>query len=192
MAECGSSYRWASPFANGARFCILVFSEFVSRAGISIRTDPTARRARAKHLRLDVARKDYRRPTEAIDLSALWFRSIASLWFLSIAVLSFVSVGSSLSGPKHWGVDGSVHAAMFLVLTVGPGLFVRSATALVVAAVVTLSLAVGLEIAQAARNGASLEGADIFANLLGIAAGVALVVIVRGRIRRLRAGAEDG
>ncbi len=70
----------------------------------------------------------------------------------------------------------------------GPGLFVRSVTTLVVAALITLGLAVGLETAQAAHNQTPLERADIVANLLGFAAGMMLVVFVRWRVRRRRVG----
>ena len=135
-----------------------------------------------------MASKDYRRATGALDISVPWFRSIAGLWLLSIAALSFVSVNPSFSGPKQWVVDGSMHAAIFLALALVPGLFVRSASTLIVAALITLGLAVGLETAQAARNQAPLERADIFANLLGFAAGTMLVVFVRWRVRRRRVG----
>ena len=135
-----------------------------------------------------MASKDYRRATGALDISVPWFRSIAGLWLLSIAALSFVSVDPSFSGPKQWVVDGSMHAAIFLALALVPGLFVRSASTLIVAALITLGLAVGLETAQAARNQAPLERADIFANLLGFAAGTILVVFVRWRVRRRRVG----
>ncbi len=135
-----------------------------------------------------MARKDYRRATGALDISVPWFRSIAGLWLLSIAALSFVSIDPSFSGPKQWVVDGSMHAAIFLALALVPGLFVRSASTLIVAALMTLGLAVGLEIAQAARIEAVLERADIFANLLGFAAGIVLVTLVRWRVRRRRVG----
>ena len=81
-----------------------------------------------------MASKDYRRATGALDISVPWFRSIAGLWLLSIAALSFVSVDPSFSGPKQWVVDGSMHAAIFLALALVPGLFVRSASTLIVAA----------------------------------------------------------
>lgn len=136
-----------------------------------------------------MASNDYRRATGAVDLSVPLFRSVAGLWLLSIALLSFVSVDPSFSGPKQWVVDGSMHAAIFLALTLAPGLFVRSVLALVVAALITLGLAVGLEAAQAVHNEAPLERGDILANLFGFAVGMTLVVVVRWKVRRLRAGA---
>lgn len=81
-----------------------------------------------------------------------------------------------------------MHAVIFLALALVPGLFVRSASTLVVAALITLGLAVGLETGQAALNQAPLERADIFANLLGFAAGMMLVAFVRWRVRRRRVG----
>ncbi len=135
-----------------------------------------------------MAGKNYRRATGALHISVPWFRSIAGLWLLSIAALSFVSIDPSFSGPKQWVVDGSMHAAIFLALALVPGLFVRSASTLAVAALLTLGLAVGLETAQAALNQAPLERADIFANLLGFAAGMMFVVLVRWRVHRRRTG----
>lgn len=136
-----------------------------------------------------MARKDYRRATGALEISVPWFRSIAGLWLLSIAALSFVSVDPSFSGPKQWAVDGSMHAGIFLALALVPGLFVRSVTTLVVAALVTLGLAVGLEVGQSEYNQTPLERADVLANLFGFATGVVLAVFVRWRVRRQRAGA---
>ena len=82
-----------------------------------------------------------------------------------------------------------MHAAIFLALSLVPGLFVRSVATLLVAALVTLGLAVGLEVGQSEYNHAPLERADIFANLLGFATGMVLAVLVRWRVRRERAGA---
>lgn len=136
-----------------------------------------------------MAPKDYRQTTGALELSVPWFRSVAGLWLLALAVLGFVSLDSSFSGPSRWVMDGSMHAAIFLTLTLAPGLFVRPVRYLAVTAVITLGLAVGLEIAQAVLNRHHLEYGDVFANLLGVALGVALAVIVRRTVRGLRVGA---
>ncbi len=135
-----------------------------------------------------MAPKDYRQTTGALKLSLPWFRSVAGLWLLAIAVLGFVSLDPSYSGPRRWVMDGSMHVAIFLTLTLAPGLFVRSVRYHAAAALFTVCLAVGLEIAQAVHNQDHLEYGDVFANLLGVALGIALAVIVRWRVRGLRAG----
>lgn len=133
-----------------------------------------------------MAPKDYRQATGALELSVPWFRSVAGLWPLALATLGYVSLDPSFSGPERWVMDGSMHVAIFLALTLAPGLFVRSVRYLAIMALFTLSLAVGLEIAQAVHNLDHLEYGDVFANLLGMALGIALTVIVRWKVRRRR------
>ncbi len=137
-----------------------------------------------------MAPKNYRLATGALELPPPWFRSAAGLWLLALAGLAFVSLDPSYSGPDRWVMDGSMHAAIFLTLTLAPGLFLRSAGYLALAALITLSLAVGLEVAQAVHNQDHLEYGDVIANLLGMALGLALAVLIRRTVRRLRTGAE--
>lgn len=118
-----------------------------------------------------------------MSLSLPRFRLVAGLWLLSIVLLGFVSVESSILGLKRWVVDGSMHGAVFLALALVPGFYLRSKFTIAAAALVTFGLAVGLEVAQAVRNGAPLDHADIFANLIGLAAGIVLVVLGRRKVR---------
>ena len=95
------------------------------------------------------ARKEYRRATGVISLSLPLFRLVATLWLLSIMALAFVSYASPISGLKSWVLDVSIHGVIFLALALVPGLCVRSKSTLVAAAFVIVSLAVGIETAQA-------------------------------------------
>ncbi len=136
-----------------------------------------------------MARKQIHQATGAMELSVPLFGVVTALWLFSIVSLSFVTVDPPFAGPKQWLLDGSAHMAVFLALTLVPGLFVRSTRLLVVAILLILGLAAGLEGAQAAQNQTDLKRGDVFANFLGFAAGMLLVVPVRWKIRRLRSGA---
>lgn len=136
-----------------------------------------------------MTRKNSRQTAGALEIPIPWFRSVAGLWLLALAVLGFVSLDSSYSGPDRWVVDGSMHTAIFLALTLAPALFVRTARYLAVTGIFVLGLALGLEAAQAVINGDHLEYGDIFANLLGVALGIGLAGIVRWKIHGMRAGA---
>jgi VanZ family protein len=109
------------------------------------------------------------------------------LWLAAWAVVTWAMldpVPPDLAGQS----DKLVHFASFFLISVTSLGFCRSRGQLLAAGLVCLTAAIGLELTQGLVPSRTFEAADMAANLVGVAAGMALagLAVVRLRRRRLR------
>lgn len=116
--------------------------------------------------------------TPSIDRLRPWSRRVAAwLWGLAWPV-----VGAALLMPvpvaSPAGSDVVVHFSLFLGLALWPATFARRAWALAQLALLTAGAGVALEAAHGVLPYRSFEPADLAANLLGVALGLGLALLV--------------
>ncbi len=109
------------------------------------------------------------------------------LWLAAWAVVVWAMLDPApldLAGQS----DKAVHFASFFLISFTSLAFCRSGGQLLAAGLVCLAAAFGLELAQGLVPSRTFEGADIVANLAGVATGMGLarLALVRFRRRRLR------
>ena len=101
-------------------------------------------------------------------------RTWLAMWLLAIATVIAACLLPSSDLPQVPVSDKLEHALAFLVLSVAAGQLFLRGTPLVIVAFGLLALGAGIELAQALLTTTrAMEAADLLADAIGIAAGVA-------------------